>query len=41
MTCMKETHGADDLFRELLHNLMTGEIRVADLNLSSDYADGA
>ena len=31
----------DDLFKALLHKLMTGEIRVADLNLSHDYADGA
>ena len=27
----------DDLFKALLHKLMTGEIRVADLDLSYDY----
>ena len=31
----------DDLFKALMHKLMTGEIRVGDLNLSHDYADGA
>ena len=30
----------DDLFKALLHKLMTGEIRVADLNLSHDYTQG-
>ena len=27
----------DDLFKTLLHKLMTGEIRITDLNLSYDY----
>ena len=30
----------DDLFKALLHKLMTGEIRVGDLDLSHDYTRG-